>query len=80
MPGGTHLDPRSHLTDFSPFQTTVTLQDPYDSYYYCKMPFSNKHLGSFEEKQSLLFTSPGICKACQGAHSEGPEEREIEIA
>ena len=75
MPGGTHLDPRSHLKDISPFQSKVTLQDPYDSYYDCKMPFRDKHLGSFEEKQSLLLISPGIYKACQGAHSEGSRRK-----
>ena len=37
--------------------------------------FSNKHLGSFEEKQSFLLTSPGIYKACQGAHSEGSRRK-----
>ena len=67
--------PRSHLTDISPFQSKVTLQDPYDSYYDCKMPFRDKHLGSFEEKQSLLLISPGIYKACQGAHSEGSRRK-----
>ena len=75
MPGGTHLDPRSHLTDISPFQTKVTLQNPYDSYYDCKMSFRDKHLGSFEEKQSLLLINPGIYKPCQGAHSEGSRRK-----